>query len=59
MNSDPYVYPGTDILKNKFSIKEYEPLHKTEGLYTGLRMMELIKRPLVGNFDLYHLQGYI
>jgi cell filamentation protein len=54
--SDPYVYSGTDILINKYSIEEQQPLDKLEGMVTGRRMLELMKRPLDGDFDLRHLQ---
>jgi cell filamentation protein len=54
--SDPYVYSCTDILINKFSIEEQQPLDKLEGMVTGRRLLELMKRPLDGDFDLRHLQ---
>jgi cell filamentation protein len=54
--SDPYVYPGTDILINKYSIEEQKPLHKIEGMLTGRRLLELMKNPIDGEFDLKHLQ---
>jgi cell filamentation protein len=55
--SDIYVYPGTDILINKLNINESGPLHKAERMLTGRRLLELHKRPIMGNFDLEHLQA--
>ncbi|PGZ17599.1 cell filamentation protein Fic [Bacillus cereus] len=51
-----YCYPGTDILKNKMDYKDQDLLKSVETIMTGVRIMELQKKPITGNFDLKHLQ---
>lgn len=51
-----YCYPGTDILKNKFNIKDQSLLDAKERLSTGFRLAQLELKPIEGNFDLNHLQ---
>ncbi|EIJ80223.1 cell filamentation protein fic, putative [Bacillus methanolicus PB1] len=55
--SDRYVYPGTNVLKNKLHVKEQDRLHKIERILTGRRLLELFENPIIGNFDLLHLQA--
>jgi len=43
---DPYVYPGTHVLKNKFGIKKDLILERTEEAYTGVRSWELSKKTI-------------
>jgi len=57
MSSDPYVYPGTTVLKNIPGIRNQEILHRFEADRVGQRSLELIERPLSGLFDIEHLQG--
>jgi cell filamentation protein len=46
-NDDPYLYPGTDVLKNTFGIKDAPALKTVEYELTRLRMREeLPKVPL-------------
>lgn len=57
MAIDPYVYPGTNVLKNKVNIKDSKKLDKFEhdislSVYRGLK-----KKPVQGNFDYQHLQA--
>lgn len=60
MADELYCYPGTDILRNKLDIHDHEKLHIYERKLTMLRLRELIKRPMEGNFDLeYHLECLI
>lgn len=51
-----YCYPGTDILKNKMDYKDQDLLKSVETIMTGVRIMELQKKPITGSFDLKHLQ---
>ncbi|PEN08557.1 cell filamentation protein Fic [Bacillus pseudomycoides] len=51
-----YCYPGTDVLKNKMDYQDHEQLKKFETILTAVRIAELQKKPIVGNFDLKHLQ---
>lgn len=53
--SDPYVYPGTDILKNILGIKDKETLDDAEADYVSLRLRELAGSPLEGSYDFAHL----
>ena len=57
MSSDPYVYPGTTILKNIPGIRNQERLDRFEADRVGQRSLELIECPLSGLFDLAHLKG--
>ncbi|SES64943.1 Fic/DOC family protein [[Clostridium] polysaccharolyticum] len=50
-----YCYPGTDILVNKLGIQEYEKLQAIERKLTMLRILELIDKPIRGDFDFKHL----
>ena len=52
---DPYVYPGTDILKNVLGIQDKQTLDDAEADYVSLRLRELAKSPLEGDYDFNHL----
>ena len=45
MNDDPYVYPGTSVLKNKFGIKDAAQLEVAERVITRARMREPMQVP--------------
>lgn len=51
-----YCYEGTDILINKFDIKDNDLLEKVEREITGFNQLKLEKNPIKGNFNLKHLQ---
>lgn len=53
---DPYVYPNTNILKNNFKLIDQDKLNQIERLYSTSRLTEIKEDPIVGNFDLKHLQ---
>lgn len=53
--SDPYIYPGTDILKNILDIKDKKILDDAEADYVSLRLRELAESPLAGNYDFTHI----
>ena len=55
--ADPYVYPGTDVLKNKPGLRDSEALRRFEYEQTASRAAELQARPISGKFDLEHLQA--
>jgi fido (protein-threonine AMPylation protein) len=57
MSSDPYVYPGTTVLKNIPGIRNQERLDRFEADRVGQRSLELIECPLSGLFGLAHLKG--
>ena len=52
---DPYVYPGTDILKNVLDIQDKQTLDDAEADYVSLRLRELAESPLSGDYGLSHL----
>lgn len=52
---DPYVYPGTDILKNILDIQDRQTLDDAEANYVSLRLRELAEKPLEGDYDISHL----
>lgn len=54
MSDDPYVYPGTDVLINKFDIREPSALEETEREFVAQRLTQAIP---AGDFDLEHVQA--
>ena len=56
-NSDPYLYPGTNVLKNLRGLTDPEHLERFEARRTHQRIAELIDNALSGGFDLAHLKA--
>jgi cell filamentation protein len=56
-SSDPYLYPGTNVLKNLRGLTDPELLECFEARRTHLRIAELIENPLLGGLDLAHLKA--
>lgn len=54
---DPYVYPGTNVLKNLRDIRDPDSLAKFEGNMTTRRLIELSNEPAPGRFDAAHLKA--
>lgn len=54
---DDYVYPGTDVLRNKAGIRDQQALDAFEADATAVRMLELWEQPIAGCFDFSHLCG--
>lgn len=52
---DPYVYPGTDVLKNTLGIRDRKKLEGAEADYVSLRLRELAEKPLPGDYGLAHM----
>ena len=52
---DPYLYEGTDVLKNLLNIKDKKLLEEAEAGYVTYRLKEIALNPLPGNYDYYHL----
>ena len=52
---DPYAYPGSSVLKNRFGIKEHEIFSQLEYSATRVRINQLMTAPIRGSFDLDHL----
>lgn len=53
MSGDPYIYPGTAILRNKLGIRNAELFDRVERRLVADRITEGVPR---GEFDLKHLQ---
>lgn len=54
---DPYVYPGTDVLRNRLGIHDAGELAAVERAATAQRLTELDRWPLEGQLDLEHLRA--
>ena len=52
--TDPYVYPGTDTLKNILGIQDKNLLDDAEADYVSLRLRELAEHPLSGDYGVSH-----
>lgn len=52
---DPYVYSGTNILKNVLGIQDRQTLDDAEADYVSLRLRDLAENPLEGDYDVAHL----
>ncbi len=50
-----YCYPGSGVLKNKLGIQDEKKLREVERKLTAIRISDLIRKPIHGNFDLAHL----
>lgn len=57
MMQDPYCYANSRVLKNKLGITDGDELHDEERNLSNLRNKELMQSPIIGNFDLKHLQA--
>lgn len=47
-----YCYPDSEVLKNKFEIRDMEKLRRMERKLTMLRILELIDKPIQGEYVL-------
>lgn len=56
-SAEPYIYPGSNVLRNKEGIRDAAALHKFEHEKTSFRAIEFRKHPIVGNFDLGHISA--
>lgn len=52
---DPYLYPGTDILKNLANLKSEDAINEMEADYTSYRLSEIVMDNYTGNFDIEEL----
>jgi len=53
-NDDPYVYPGTNVLRNRLGITDAHKLDRAERRLVGDRIAESVP---AGSFDLAHLRA--
>jgi cell filamentation protein len=56
-SSDPYLYPGTNVLKNLRGLTDRKLLERFEARRTHRRLAELIDAPVRGGFDVAHLKA--
>jgi cell filamentation protein len=56
-SSDPYTYPGTEVLRNIPDIRDSQRLADFEANATTARLAELGAIPLKGRFDVAHLKA--
>nr|WP_300005260.1 Fic family protein [Tissierella sp.] len=54
---DPYLYPNTDILINKFNIKDEDTINSLEADFSSSRLKDIIQEGVEGDFDLEHLMN--
>jgi len=54
---DPYVYPGTSVLKNKLGIRDKATLEQAEYDLSSVRIAQLVDSPIKGRFDYDHLKA--
>ena len=54
---DPYLYPGTDVLKNLRDIRISKIRDRFEAEATTRRIVELIRSPVPGAFDTVHYRA--
>ena len=51
-----YCYPGTEVLINNFKERDPKVLSQLERMLTAARVVDLLKKPVKGKFDLLHLK---
>jgi len=56
-NTDPYLYPGTDVLQNVAGLRDPERLAALEANATAARLAELDASPIQGRFDAVHFKA--
>lgn len=55
---DPYVYPGSTVLRNLPELQDVDALAEHEAQATTLRLAQLAESGLEGAYDLPHLQKF-
>src|SRR5882672_8750577 len=56
-SSDPYTYPGTEVLRNILEIRYPQQLAAFEANATAARLVELDAAPLAGWFGVAHMKA--
>jgi len=54
MSADPYVYDGTNVLRNRAEIRDPEALAEREQFVSFRALRQMQKEPALGNFDQAH-----
>ena len=55
---DPYIDPGSGVLRNRLGITDSAELAQVEAALTASRLIDLERRGLPGHYDLAHLQAF-
>jgi cell filamentation protein len=55
---DPYVDPGSGVLRNRLGITDPDELAAVEAALTASRLVDLERQRLPGVYDLAHLQAF-
>ena len=55
---DPYVLPGTAILKNKYNLTTQQDLDDAEADFASLRLRELAQNPIGGDYGVRHYLAF-
>jgi cell filamentation protein len=55
--SDPYLYPGTDVLRNVPGLRNARDLAAFETAKTAQRIYQITRNPVSGRFDTAHLKA--
>lgn len=58
MDNDPYCYPGTEVLRNRFHILDPDVLGRYEDELSLLNLRRLVDHPVPGDYDLAHLRRF-
>jgi hypothetical protein len=53
VSDDPYVYPGTEVLRNMPGIRDACELQRFEARLTFLRGLQLLHEPIAEEYDLH------
>ncbi|HEY5044665.1 MAG TPA: Fic family protein [Solirubrobacteraceae bacterium] len=56
-DDDPYVYPGTSVLRNHFGIRDAAELAGLEAAISAGRIAQLEREFIPGDYDTAHLQA--
>lgn len=52
-----YCYQDSGVLINNYDLRDPEKLKQLERVLTGVRLIDLYKKPIEGKFDLEHLKA--
>ncbi len=57
MTADPYLYPGTEVLRNRLGVREAAELAEREAAISVIRIAQLERRFIPGGYGLPHLRA--
>ena len=58
MPVDPYVYPGTEVLRNVWNIRDAKDLARREAKVTAVAAAKVARKPIPGRYDVKHLRAF-